>query len=165
MRRPGRPWRVLAPLCLFAPAVLAGCGAGAVSIEGGELPPRSDRSVCERLLADLPDEVAGLERRDVDPQEALGAAWGEPPVVLRCGVGRPDDYDPANGCTTVDGVDWYIPLEQLEANGAEDLTMTTIERAVAVEVTMPGEYWPPATPLADLSGVVAEHTERTGRCT
>jgi hypothetical protein len=150
-------------LCLLAGPWLSGCGVGPVAID--DVPPREARTVCERLLTDLPDEVAGLERRDVEPQEAFGAAWGDPPLVLRCGVGRPVDYDPVNGCTTVDGVDWYIPVEQLEANGELDLTMTTIGRAVAVEVTMPGVHWPPATPLADLSGVVAEHTEATGRCT
>jgi hypothetical protein len=150
---------------MLAAAGSVGCGTGAVDIEGGDVAPREDRAVCERLLADLPDEVAGLERRDVEPQDSLGAAWGDPAIVLRCGVGRPDPYDPMNGCTTVDGVDWYIPLEQLESNGGDDLTMTTIGRAVAVELVMPGEHWPPATPLADLSGVVAEHTERTGRCT
>ncbi len=94
--------------------------------------------------------------------------WAPPGATprssLTCGVGRPADYDPVNGCTTVNGVDWYVPTDQLDANGDRDLTMTTIGRTVAVEVVMPGEYWPPATTLADLSTVVAEHTRRTGRC-
>jgi hypothetical protein len=150
-------------LLLLTPAVLAACGTDAVRVEE---PPMSGptRGVCERLVSALPEEVADQSRRDVDPEGVLGAAWGDPEIVLTCGVGAPQDYDPANGCTTVDGVDWYIPVSQLEANGERDLTMTTIEREVAVRVEMPGEHWPPATTLADLSDVVAEHTERTGRC-
>ena len=143
--------------------VLAGCGAGPVQVAETS-PPAEQRAVCEELVADLPETVADLERRDVEPSGALAAAWGDPAIVLECGVGRPDDYDPANGCTTVDGIDWYIPLPQLEANGEQDLTMTTIKRDVAVRVVLPGEHWPPATTLADLSATVEEHTEARGRC-
>ena len=143
--------------------LLSGCGGGTVTIEAPSM-SGPERETCEHLVAALPDEVADLERRETEPADAPGAAWGEPAIVLTCGVGRPADYDPVNGCTTVNGVDWYVPTEQLDANGDRDLTMTTIERDVAVEVVMPGEHWPPATTLADLSGVVAEHTRRTGRC-
>ncbi len=122
------------------------------------------RGVCEDLVADLPDTVADLERRDVEPPGATGAAWGDPAIVLTCGVGRPRDYDPANGCTTVNEVDWYIPFPQLDANGEQDLTMTTIKRDVAVRVVLPGEHWPPATTLADLSPAITEHTRAMGRC-
>lgn len=151
-------------LCLLLAPWLAACGASAVDLDE---PPMSERTrgVCEELVGEVPQQVADLERRDVEPDGALGAAWGDPAIVLRCGVDGPADFDPMNGCTTVNGVDWYIPIEQLEANGEQDLTMTSIERDVSVEITMPAEHWPPAAPLADLSGVVTEHTERTGRCT
>ena len=142
---------------------LVGCGGGPIGIDEPAMTDRA-RATCEDLVAALPDRVADLERRETEPPEAPGAAWGDPAIVLTCGVGQPTGYDPVNGCTTVNGVDWYIPTGQLDANGERDLVMTTIERAVAVEVVMPGEYWPPATTLADLSDVVAEHTRRTGRC-
>ena len=64
----------------------------------------------------------------------------------------------------VDGVDWYIPEDQLLADGSADLTMTTIFRRVNVSVFLPKEYWPPATALADLSKVVAAHTTAYERC-
>lgn len=150
-------------LSLVGAVLLGACGGAAVTIRAPSLSADA-RDTCEHLVAALPAQVADLERRETEPADALGAAWGDPAIVLTCGVGRPAGYDPANGCTTVDGVDWYIPTEQLDANGERDLTMTTIERAVAVEVVMPGQHWPPATTLADLSGVVADHTRRTGRC-
>ncbi len=144
--------------------LLSACGTGPVTLDPPGGLAAAQREVCEDLVAALPDEVAGLERREVDPADALGAAWGDPAIELTCGVGRPADYDAANGCTTVNGVDWYIPREQLEGNGELDLTMTTIKREVGVEVVLPGEHWPPATTLADLSEAISEHTDATGRC-
>ena len=79
-------------------------------------------------------------------------------------MGEPEGYVPEGPCTVVDGVGWYIPEEQLDANGGADLTMTTLFRQVDVEVSLPKEYWPPATALADLSKVVAAHTEAEKRC-
>jgi len=144
--------------------VLTGCGTGPVEVDGTS-PPSAQRASCEALVADLPATVADLERRDVEPSDALAAAWGDPAIVLTCGVGRPDDYDPAAGCTTVDGIDWYVPLPQLGVDdGEQDLTMTTINRDVAVRVELPGEHWPPASTLVDLSDAVEEHTEARGRC-
>jgi hypothetical protein len=153
-------------LCCLVPAVLvllAGCAPGAVEVEEPDLSAQ-ERAACEELVAVLPDRVADLQRREVEPADAVAAAWGDPAIVLVCGVGAPEDYDPANGCTTVNGIDWYIPMSQLESNGEQDLTMTTIERDVAVQVHMPGEHWPPAAPLADLSESVASQTRATGRC-
>jgi hypothetical protein len=150
-------------LCLLVVPLLAACGEGAVTV--GEPPLSSEvRETCRDLVAGLPEQVADADRREIEPADALGAAWGDPAIVLTCGVKGPEDYDPTNGCTSVNGVDWYIPIEQLEGNGERDLTMTTIKRDVAVEVLMPGVYWPPAAALADLSTPVAAHTERTGRC-
>ena len=120
--------------------------------------------MCDELLDDLPDTVADQERRPVSPAGAAGAAWGDPAIVLTCGVGEPEGYVPEGPCTVVDDVDWYIPEEQLLASGSADLTMTTLFRPVNVEVFLPSEHWPPATALADLSQVVAAHTKPTTRC-
>ncbi len=148
-------WSLLVVAVAAATTLVAGCAPTAVQVSPVSTPPAA-RDVCEDLVADLPTTVASLERRDVEPPDALAAAWGDPAVVLSCGVGRPDDYDPANGCLTVNGVDWYVPVSQLEGNGARDLTMTTIKRDVAVRVDMPGVHWPPATVLADLTAPVQE---------
>jgi hypothetical protein len=37
----------------------------------------------------LPEQVEGQQRRDVEPAGPLAAAWGDPAIVLRCGVGPP----------------------------------------------------------------------------
>ena len=150
-------------MCALAGVLLSGCGSDAVEVDGPSLSGSAAR-VCAELVDDLPDTVADEHRRPVSPEGVAGAAWGDPAIVLTCGVGKPEGYVPEGPCTVVDGVGWYIPEEQLLADGSADLTMTTLFRRVNVEVFLPAEYWPPATALADLSKVVAAHTKSTKRC-
>ena len=66
-------------------AVTAGCGAvhlTAPDVSG------ADRRACLSLVDDLPDHLAEQQRRETEGSP-LGAAWGDPPIVLRCGVGTP----------------------------------------------------------------------------
>jgi hypothetical protein len=143
--------------------LVAGCGAGAVAVSA-QAPDEEDREACRALLDDLPDSLADLPRRDVDPVDGWGAAWGDPPLVVRCGSTPPAGFDSVSSCTTVNGVDWFIPDDQLEADEPGDLTMTTVHREQYVEVSLPAEHFPPAAALADLSGPVTEHLRATGSC-
>ena len=111
----------------------------------------------------LPAAVADQGRRQVVPQGAPGAAWGaDPPITLVCGVEEPAGFTSVATCLTVSGVDWYIPTEQLEAQG--DLTMTTVNREVSVEVRLPAAHFPPATALADLARPVRRSIPATDEC-
>ncbi len=155
-------------LALLTPT-LAGCSNGP---DAGD--PPADAPVpldvdtadppaaCTELLARLPLAVADQARRDVTPADAPGAAWGDPPITLECGVDEPAGFTDVASCLTVNGVDWYIPTEQLEAQG--DLTMTTVNREVSVEVQLPTAYFPPATALADLSTPVRRSIPATDEC-
>ena len=114
-------------------------------------PPAADastRAVCARVTAALPQSVAGQDRRATTPQGPT-AAWGDPPIVLRCGVPRPAALTPTSQLLTVDGVDWF----------AEPLTggylFTTYGREANVEVAVPAAYAPESGPLADLAAAVA----------
>jgi hypothetical protein len=127
-----------------------------------DVPRGTVSAACEELLARLPAAVADQGRRDVSPDGAPGAAWGAPPITLVCGVDEPAGFDDVASCLTVSGVDWYIPTEQLEAQG--DLTMTTVNRRVSVEVRLPAAYFPPATALADLARPVRQSIPATGEC-
>ena len=98
-----------------------------------------DRTACESLVADLPDTLAGLERRDVEPSDALGAAWGDPAYVLTCGVPEPGDYEPTAECNVIDGVGWYVPDDQLTDQG-EEATPIALSLAPYVEVVVPADY-------------------------
>ena len=108
---------------------------------------------CARLGSQLPAELVGLAQRPVAPPDLSAAAWGEPPVVLRCGVRPPEGYDPAvsevltvRGTGSGAGVSWFAEPGARRA--------TAVDRAVFVEVTAPAGV-AVADVLAPLSGAVS----------
>jgi hypothetical protein len=147
---------------VLAGVLAAGCGGqGPVRIDAAP-PSRADDQPCRELLESLPETVADLPARDVEPADAWGAAWGDPAVVLMCGSEPPAGFGRTSACTSVNGVDWYIPQEQIEGGG--DITMTTVDRAQYVRVELPAEHFPPAAAMADLAGPVRQALRRTRGC-
>ncbi len=152
----------LALLTLLA----SGCGGGAVEVGDaagpGDLDARQSRG-CAELLDALPDTLAGLQRRDVEPADAYAAAWGDPPVVLRCGAGRPAGFNAVSSCQITNGVAWFVPDSQITGR-PEAITMTTIGRSPGVEVRLPVESFPPAGAMVDLAGPLKQTTRKVERC-
>lgn len=89
-----------------------------------------------------------LVRRSVEPNPDLTAAWGNPPVTLRCGVPEPKTLTPTSKLIAVDNVDW---LPEKRSNG---YVFTTIGRVANVEVSVPQDYEPETQALIELSGAV-----------
>lgn len=124
-------------------------------------PSRGDAGRCEALIAALPVVLSSQERRAVSPAAALGAAWGDPPIVLTCG----GDWEvpAAASCQEVDGVDWYVP-EAAFNDPAADVVMTTIGRAPVVRVELPADYRPPAAAMVDLAPAIRQTLAPTTPC-
>lgn len=139
--------------CLLLP----GCSSGAIEIDGADLSP-SDRAACEALVADLPQSLAGQDRVDVEPGDALGAAWGDPAYVLTCGVPQPSGYEPTAECNVITGVGWYVPDDQLTDQG-EDATPIALSLEPYVEVLVPADYRTEGIDraLSELGPVLREH--------
>lgn len=111
-------------MVLLAP--LSGCAA-AVEVAPGQA---AADPACADVMAAVHqglDRLGDRDRRDTTSQST--AAWGDPPVVLRCGVTSPAPTTDA--CLTVDGVDWVLR----ETGGT--LSYTTYGRQPAVEVVLP----------------------------
>jgi len=140
----------------------AACSPGPVAIDSPDVDADTE-AACRALLDVLPDELAGQEGRDVDPDDALGAAWGDPAIELRCGVGTPDGLTKFSECQEVNGVGWYVPEEQV-ADGSADLTLTTIGFEPAVEVRIPATYRPPNDALVQLAGPIKKSLELVKPC-
>lgn len=104
-------------------ALLAGCSTTV------HLEPAADANnpACADVSVLLPETVGDLDRVWTDAQ-ATGA-WGEPTVVLRCGVEPPAPS--ALVCTTLGGVDWLV-LEQ----ETERQRLVTYGREPAIEVNI-----------------------------
>lgn len=135
---------------------LVGCSS-TPEIEG--TPPPAERAACAALVDALPGSVGGLERRDVEPAGAAGAAWGDPAVMLSCGVSSPPGLSRTSPCLEVDGIGWYLPDDAVQDLGdgddapqsAGNVTLTTIGTEPLVSVAVPADHRPPAGVLADLA--------------
>ncbi|MGB8021740.1 MAG: DUF3515 domain-containing protein [Candidatus Nanopelagicales bacterium] len=107
-------------------------------------------ALCARFVAALPEEMSTVgPRRPVRPESAATAAYGDPPVTVRCGVPVPAALTATSLLVTVDGIDW-LP---------EELTggwlMTTVGRAANVEIAVPSGLGPAPSVAADLAPTIA----------
>ena len=149
--------RASARLLLAACLTTTGC-SGAVSVAPA---PDAADPVCAQVLTAAPEELLEGSRRETTAQSAL--AWGEPPVVLRCGVAP---LGPSADCLAVetDGVE----VDWIRTDGDDGAaTFTTYGRVPSVEVVVPAELTRDlAQPLAVLNAVApaAEVVPATREC-
>jgi hypothetical protein len=104
-------------------------------------------ATCRAFVGRLPRDLAeGVRRRDVRPDSASTAAWGDPPVLLRCGTVAGSALD---DLYEFDGVQWAV-----HDTGATR-TWTTRGRAVEVQVVIPDHYDGQAEMLGGLASALA----------
>jgi hypothetical protein len=149
---------------LLAVAALGGCADEPVTLTSPEV-SAEDLATCNEFLADLPDQLAEQARRKVNPAAALGRAWGDPAIVVRCGVGVPADFDVTSSCEVADGVGWFVPEEQIDDQDA-DVVLTAVGYRPIVEVDVPAKYRPdgPAAAIAELAKPVTDHLREVDDC-
>ena len=144
---------VSAVACLSATAVYAfSATSGTDEQVAVPVPDATVAAYCAALHAQLPDKVNGLSRHDLKPASELTAGWGDPAIVLRCGVPRPAaDNSTATDVVDVDGVGWSI-----EPRPDGSFRLTTTLRKAYVEVTLPKKWAGDLGlgPLTDLAGPV-----------
>ena len=109
-------------------------------------PPESPAPACSSIS--YPETVAGAGRRPTT-QEGT-AAWGEPPITLRCGVPRPSALVPTSPLIDVDGIGW-LPIEGQGGSAFVAVDWPSEQAPVYVEVIVPAAYAAPADVLADIS--------------
>jgi Protein of unknown function (DUF3515) len=142
--------------------VVTACGgdgdAGPVEVDPPQLTSASAEQ-CEDLVKALPDAVAEQDGREVSPIDAAAAAWGDdPPIVLRCGVPKPEALQPDSPCFVVNDVGWFAEEQP------DGVTFTTIGRSTYVEVNVPDDYGPEADALPAVAKAVRSATRELSRC-
>ena len=95
--------------------------------------PQADAS-CPALITTLPFELAGEPSRRVDSATPHAYAWGDPAIVLVCGVDRPGGFVVGTSAIQINGVQWYVDTSDPDAT-----VWTTVDRPVYVQVTLPPE--------------------------
>ncbi len=105
-------------------AVLTGCSSDGPEVKPA---PGAAEPACAQLGTRLPGQVLS---RDRTPLAVTGAAtWGDPAIVLRCGVTPPGPTgDP---CNSVNDVDWVF------TENKHEYRFVTFGRNPAVEVVIP----------------------------
>jgi hypothetical protein len=86
---------------------------------------------CQELISALPTELGDLPARPVDSPSPYVAAWGEPPVTLRCGIARPPSFIATADVQQINGVSWFV-----ERRGPTT-AWVVVDRPVYVEVLAP----------------------------
>ncbi|MHB1614110.1 MAG: DUF3515 domain-containing protein [Actinomycetes bacterium] len=127
--------------------VLTGCSTGPVTVTVPATTAATS-AACRSLHEHLPVRVDGLSARSTTPASRSVAAWGNPAVVLRCGVPAPAGLAADSELYAVDGVSWF-PQQQPGM-----YVFTTYGRVVNVEIQVPDRYAPQANALVDLAGPV-----------
>ena len=131
------------PVTMAAPALNAAAG-----------------TVCLAVTSQLPTRLRDLPQRKVSAGPEQNAAYGEPPVTVACGVPAPVM------CPTVDGGPNCVPLTAdvllmngvcwYGAPGPATHTFTTLDREVAVQVSVPASYQQPAQWANEFSDIVVK---------
>lgn len=116
---------MLAAVVTFSAVSLGACARDSVTA-----PPQSDHPACRTALDRLPRTLLGHARGS---SEAAGTAvYGDPEVVVRCGV---NPLGPTTlRCLSVNDVDWVID------DRGDPLVFTTFGRSPALEVRIPASY-------------------------
>ena len=144
-------------------ALLSACG-GAVEIDLPKL-SAADRAVCDEFAAELPATLAEQKQVEIEPKSAPAAAYGDPAIIVRCGVPRPKGFGLTSSCEQADGVGYYIPDAQYTDQGA-DVTLYAAGYRPRVEVTIPAKYRPSAVAAAMsvLAPLVKKHLTLVEAC-
>jgi hypothetical protein len=122
---------------------------GAAQIEGGSTTAREDLPVlpvevppvtpeadasCPALMSTLPLELSGEASRRVQSDSPYAYAWGDPAIVLVCGVDRPAGFVRGVSAIQINGVQWYV-----DTSDPESTVWTTVDRPVYVQITLPAD--------------------------
>jgi hypothetical protein len=105
----------------------------------------AQRAACRALERALPRTLEHLQARPTTPTSGLTAAWGDPPVVLRCGVGLPAGFTTGASLTQVNDVAWFQQVVDAR------VLWTTVDRITQVELTVPTSYDGQGAFLVDLA--------------
>jgi hypothetical protein len=121
-------------------------------VEAPPIPPEAE-APCESLLGQLPLELAGEQSRRVDSDSPYVYAWGEPPVVLRCGVERPAALEPTSPLIQISGVNWLV-----DTTDPDRIVWTAVDRPVYLQVTVSADT--DSAPVTALGPVINDTLPR-----
>ena len=156
-----RAARALSLLAVTA-LLLSGCSSS-VEITSTGLDDDGE-AACRGLVEDLPSTLFEQESVDVSG-DGIGAAWGDPAVVLTCGAPAPEEFNAWSRCSEIEGIGWFIPESQMK-DFESDVVITAQSHDPRVQLLIPAEHRQkgPDTWLAALATPIEENLTEVKPC-
>ena len=122
-------------------------------------------AVCQRVLNALPGKLGGQDRRHTQPAEAYGGAWGDPPMVLQCGVDLPAGLTRTSHCAVVNGIGWFVPADE-ENDSSSDVELTAVGYEPLLQLSVPAKYRGSTVAAAEveLAPIIKKYLSSVPRC-
>jgi hypothetical protein len=104
-----------------------------ISIAAPQSPTEATQRACVSVFAKLPVQLGTLAPRKTETDSSFVAAWGNPAIVLRCGVSRPAVFGTPEAAQLIDvnGVIWQPDPQK------QQTVYTSVDRSAYIEVTVP----------------------------
>lgn len=112
---------------------------------------------CAFLVDGLPDTLDNQDKRAVTGHPG-SLAYGDPPIVIVCGVDRPEALDFGPQLTSVNGVTWLVDdSTDTSAYGlpGENTLWTCVDREIYIAVAVPSDATGSAV-LSPISTTIAD---------
>lgn len=117
-------------------AILAGRSASPTSTDSSAAltvgtvdQPGASGKYCTTVMSALPDDLSGLTKRTLSDPAPGVQAWGDPAVVLRCGLPDPAELTCSAALDQIDNVAWLV------LSDSDATTFIAVDRPVRVAVT------------------------------
>jgi len=113
---------------------LLGCSSPHLTDLNVTDPANAGSAACRSAATQWPKTVGGQTLRATSSSSAAVRAWGDPPIIARCGM--PPIGPTTDTCLDVSGIDWVA--HRL----TDGVRFTTYGRTPAIEVLVPSAYQP-----------------------
>jgi hypothetical protein len=104
---------------------------------------------CPQLVQSVPSRLVGEPARRVRSVSPYVRAWGDPAVVLICGVPRPARFVVGAALIQIDQVQWFV-----DTSDPNTVVWTAVDRPVYVQVRVPAST--DSASVTELTGTISK---------
>ncbi len=114
-------------------AAPSGSPLSRVTVAAPPSPNAATQAACVKVFARLPVRLGQLTPRKTETDSSFVAAWGDPAIVVRCGVPKPAAFGTPAAAQLLDvnSVIWQPDPQR------DQTVYTTVDRSVYIDVTVP----------------------------
>jgi hypothetical protein len=112
-------------------------------------PSAAADAACPALMRILPSTLEDQAGRKVRSRSPYVRAWGDPAVVLVCGVDAPPGYHVGSSLIQINQVQWYV-----DTSRPDTVLWTAVDRPVFVQVRVPAST--DSASVTDLTAPIAQ---------